>query len=370
MRILLASFVTDSRFTGMGKWSHRVAEALEARGHEVTLWFADDFPGVRRTGRAAFLAYPFAVALRLLRRRAAFDVVVLHEPSGLWYALARRVWRRLPPLVAMSHNVEAKVFEVMGVAAGRGYAVRSSRSPWIAILLRLPQSRGTLRLADQVVCLSSEDREFLVNVVRARPERVSVMRNGVAPIAAAPARNRTPGRRVLYVGGWLDIKGRLLLPPLWSAVRGALPDATLTLAGVRVAPAAVVAGFRAADRAGVTVMPAVESEEAMRSLFASHDALIVPSLSEGGPLTLLEALAAGLPVVAADVGGIPDLVKDEREALLFRFADAGEGARQLVRVLTDPALAARLAAAGRDRARALTWESAAETLEQAIGRAT
>ena len=375
MRILLASFVPDSRTTGMGRWSHAVAEALEARGHAVTLWFAGDFPVARRSGRAAFLVHPLAVAARLVRRRRDFDAAVLHEPSGLWYGAARRLWRSLPPLVAMCHNVEAKVFEVMGIAARRGFASRPPWAPWSAMLLRLPQSRGAVRLADRVVCLSSEDRDFLTRVVRVRPERVTVMRNGVAappppsPLPGSPARKAGPGGRVLFVGGWLDIKGRRLLPLLWSSVRAAVPDATLTLAGVHALPGAVAAEFQDADRASLTVIPSVRSEEEMRALYASHDALIVPSLSEGSPLTLLEALAAGLPVVAADVGGVRDLVKDEREALLFRFLGAGEGARQLVRVLTDPALAARLRAAGAERSRELTWDGAAAALEAAIAAA-
>ncbi len=375
MRILLASFVPDSRTTGMGRWSHAVAVALEARGHAVTLWFAGDFPVARRTGRAAFLVHPLAIAARLVRRRRDFDAVVLHEPSGLWYGVLRRLWRSLPPLVAMCHNVEAKVFEVMGIAARRGFATRTPWAPWSAMLLRLPQSRGAVRLADAVVCLSSEDREFLTQVVRVRPGRVTLMLNGVAPAPSvagplgAPARNPGAGRRVLFVGGWLDVKGRRLLPLLWSSVRAAVPDATLTLAGVHTYPAAVAAEFPDADRPSLTVIPSVRSDEELRSLYASHDALVVPSLSEGSPLTLLEALAAGLPVVAADVGGVRDLVKDERDALLFRFLGAGEGARQLVRVLTDPALAARLGAAGLERSRALTWDGAAAALEGAIAAA-
>lgn len=375
MRILLASFVSDSRTTGMGKWSYCVAGALAARGHAVTLWWADDFPGSRAAGRLGYLLFPLALAARLVRRRRDFDAVVLHEPSGLWYGVLRRLWRRLPPLVAMCHNVEAKVFEVMGIAARRGFARRSPWAPWTAQILRLPQSRGALRLADRVVCLSTEDREFLGHVVRVKAERITVMLNGVADAGPAPhpdtaGASGAPGRRVLFVGGWLDIKGRRLLPQLWASVRAALPDATLTLAGVHAAPAAVASEFREEDRSTVRVVPSVGSEADMRALFAAHDALIVPSLSEGSPLTVIEALAAGLPVVAADVGGVRDLVRDEREALLFRFLGAGEGARLLVRVLGEPALAARLATAGRERARALTWASAAAALEAAIVGAT
>jgi glycosyltransferase involved in cell wall biosynthesis len=368
VRILFASFVPDSRATGMGAWTHLMADALAAEGHAVSLWFEEDFPAVRRLGRGAFLGYPVALAARIARRAASFDVVVVHEPAGLWYALLRRARRSLPPLVAMCHNVEAKVFGVMRIAARRGLADLSRWSRWSTPHLRLPQSQGALRLADQVVCLSREDEEFLMRFTGVARARLTSLVNGAAPPAAPPGRP-APGHRVLFVGGWLDIKGRRLLPPLFSALRGALPDATLTVAGVRADAARVRAEFATGDRRAVAVVPSVAGAGEMASLYASHDALLLPSLSEGSPLVLLEALAAGLPAVAADVGGVPDIVAGERGALLFRPMRAEEAVTQLVRLLSEPALAARLSATGRARAAELTWERAARALLEAAARA-
>lgn len=368
MRIVLASFVADDPDTGMGRWQHRIAAALRAMGHDATIWFAEDFPAVGRTGRFAFLTYPPAVALRLVRRRGDFDAVVLHEPAGLWYGLARRVRPALPPLVAMCHNVEAKVHEVMRAAERRGLA---ARRPWTAIstrLLRLPQSRAAIRLADHVVCLSSEDERYIAEALRVAPARITRLTNGLAAGEAGGGREPPCGRRVLFVGGWLDVKGRRLLPPLWRAVRCALPDASLTLVGVHDAGAAVASEFAPEDRADLVCIPVVRDGAEMRRLFAEHDALIVPSLSEGSPLTVLEAMGAGLPVVAAAVGGIPDSAADGSEALLFRPMDAADGAAKLIRLLGDPALAGRLSAAAVARVRGFTWEAAARALVRAIER--
>lgn len=368
MRILLASFVADSRATGMGAWTHFMADALAAEGHAVSLWFEEDFPAVRRLGRGAFPGYPVALAARIARRAASFDVVVIHEPAGLWYGLLRRARRSLPPVVVMCHNVEAKVFGVMRIAARRGLAELSGWSRWSTPHLRLPQSQGAVRLADQVVCLSREDEEFLLRFSGVARGRLTSLVNGTAPPAAPPTRP-VPGQRVLFVGGWLDIKGRRLLPPLFSALRRSMPDATLTVAGVRADAGRVRAAFAAGDRRSITVVPAVVGAAEMASLFASHDALVLPSLSEGSPLILLEALAAGLPAVAADVGGVPDIVAKERGALLFHPMRVEEAVTQLVRLLGDPALAARLSAAGRARAVELTWERAARGLLEAVARA-
>lgn len=83
------------------------------------------------------------------------------------------------------------------------------------------------------------------------------------------------------------------------------------------------------------------------SLLAAADAFCLPSRHEGLPISLLEAMQAGLPCVATRVGGIPDLVDDGAEALLVEPANADELAGALGRVLEDRELAARLGERGR-----------------------
>jgi glycosyltransferase involved in cell wall biosynthesis len=85
-------------------------------------------------------------------------------------------------------------------------------------------------------------------------------------------------------------------------------------------------------------------------LMRAADAFILTSLSEAASLTLLEAMASGLPSVVTNVGGNPELVRHEREGLLFPRGDAAGCADAIRRVLRDSELAARLGAAARARA--------------------
>ncbi len=365
MRVLLVSFVADDPWTGMGKWAHAMSEGLRRLGDAVTVWFADDFPAVRQTGRLSVVAFPPMLAARLVAHRSQFDVVVIHEPSGVWYGLLRRLFGALPPMVLMCHNVESQAFRDLRRAARRGLCHLSLGTHIKTPLFRLSQSEAAIRLADHVLCLSSVDQSYLLHRAGRRPERITRLTNGVAEDDLID-RATPSGRRVLFVGGWLDVKGRRLLPSIWAEIRRGSPGATLSLVGTGVPAERVLADFGRDDRASVTVVASRRDDLQMREQFAGHDLLLVPSLSEGCPLSVLEAMAARVPVVAAAVGGIPDLITHERDGLLFEPLDGARAAALVGRLLDDPREAHRIAEAAQDRARGLTWLRSAEDLAEAL----
>ena len=83
--------------------------------------------------------------------------------------------------------------------------------------------------------------------------------------------------------------------------------------------------------------------------YSLADVFVLPSHSEGSPNVLLEAMAAGVPIVATKVGGVPETVEDSRSALLVPPSEPAAMASALARILNDPALAARLAANASER---------------------
>ena len=89
-----------------------------------------------------------------------------------------------------------------------------------------------------------------------------------------------------------------------------------------------------------------------RALVGSLDVLVVPSLSEGTPLVTLEAMAAGVPVVASAVGGIPEQIRHESEGLLVPPGNALALSEAILRLLHHPTLMQRLGQAGQQRAAA------------------
>jgi glycosyltransferase involved in cell wall biosynthesis len=204
-----------------------------------------------------------------------------------------------------------------------------------------------------------------------------VIHNGVkqAPRGAAPVPDRTrlvqPGSlRLLFAGRLVDLKGAhtavealsLLDPRALGVSR-----ITLTVIGdeqdkayMQRFAAAVESSGRAAD----IVLRPVVTEAELPALFDSHDLYIFPSLYEPFSLTLIHALACGIPTIASDVGGNPEIVRDGESGLLFRRGDAPDLARAVARLAQDPALRARLAEEGEATGRRFTFERMVGEMER------
>jgi glycosyltransferase involved in cell wall biosynthesis len=117
-----------------------------------------------------------------------------------------------------------------------------------------------------------------------------------------------------------------------------------------------------------------QTGEARAALLAAADLLVLPSRvlpdgrTESAPLVLLEAMAAGLPVVATRVGGNAELIVDGENGLLVEPGAPAPLRAAIIRLLDDPELRARLVAAGRNTARAHAWSSVGPRLHDLLFR--
>jgi glycosyltransferase involved in cell wall biosynthesis len=91
-------------------------------------------------------------------------------------------------------------------------------------------------------------------------------------------------------------------------------------------------------------------------LLGAADLALLSSVSEGIPLSLIEGMAAGLPVVATRVGGVPEIIEDGRSGLLVASGDDEAMAERILTLARNPALGRQLGQAGRERARSLFSE--------------
>lgn len=116
------------------------------------------------------------------------------------------------------------------------------------------------------------------------------------------------------------------------------------------------AELRAVAPPGVTFLGFLDRRSRLPDLYANCDAFVFASVTETLGLVVLEAMASGLPVVAAPAGGVRDHLRDGRNGLAFPEGDVAAMARAMVRLAGDWALTQRLARGARRTAEALTWE--------------
>ncbi|GAA2084244.1 glycosyltransferase [Actinomadura alba] len=212
----------------------------------------------------------------------------------------------------------------------------------------LAAERAATSLTDLLIANAHSVADDTLRHEGVPPRKLTVVYNGLPDSAfapAVPAAIDTDLPVVLCVANLKRYKGHRYLLDAVARLRPGLP-CTLALAGAGPERPALE---RQADRLGIDVRFLGARTDVAR-LLARADVVVLPSLHEGMSNAVMEAMAAGLPVVASDVGGTAELIRDR--GVLVPPADAGALAAGLERVLTDPAFAARLG----ERARAWSRE--------------
>jgi glycosyltransferase involved in cell wall biosynthesis len=211
--------------------------------------------------------------------------------------------------------------------------------------------RWVLRRFDGVICVSASVRDRLA-ASGAKPDRIHLVPNGYqigASIARSEARSSLAiaanGPLIGWVGRLSGEKGPdLFLEALATAHR---PDMVGVMIGEGAAQAALERQAHSLGLDGRRLRFAGRRPDAA-ALMPAFDMLVLSSRTEGTPMALLEAMSAGVPVVAFGVGGIPQVL-DQNCGWLVRPGDVAGLARAIGEVLSDPAEALRRA----ERARAL-----------------
>jgi glycosyltransferase involved in cell wall biosynthesis len=213
------------------------------------------------------------------------------------------------------------------------------------------------RYTDVVIANSEAVREDTLRRERLRAEKVRVIYNGVALDAPAVNRGRSRaavlgdedrGPLVLVVANLIPYKGLDYFVDAWRDVLRAVPEARAVIVGE--GPARAELEKRAADLGGS--LRFIGSRDDVPELLQAADLVVQSSLYEGFPNAVLEAMAAGRPVVATAVGGTVEAVQPERTGILVPPRDGAALAAAIERVLAQPDLARSHGVAGRQRVEA------------------
>ncbi len=355
---ILVSGLPPERIGGAEFQAMHVARLLASR-HRVTVFTRtaavppalDGLPGCAVVKRCRIVLrgvrFPADIVQTLMligRARPRFDALVAYQTAidGLIGVLARRLFG-IPVIVSIRSDMEYQVD-------------RYRQTRWL--------SPFVFRQADRLAVQSQALGDELVRVFARREGQPSaealraklfVLPNGIEPGHPRPGR----GTDVVYVGRLAAWKNVMTLV---EAMREC-PSERLVVVGD--GPERRLLEKAAANQSNITFVGAV-AHRRVNDFIGGAKLLVLPSLQEGQPNVVMEAMALGVPVVATRVGGVPDLIAHGHSGWLVEPKDAAGLALAIKTLGSDEALRNRLATNAAQAIQLYAWPNVIAALEQQL----
>jgi len=313
---------------------------LRERGWDVRmLMLHENEPGAWDFARAMRAR---GVPLDAIPLRADFDPVAFMRLSA--YLLRRR------PTILHTHLVHADAYGLLAGTVSR-VPIRFSTKHGFNEFREAPYfglaDRAFASLAHVHIAISRGLARYLEDVEGFDDESFEIVHYGIDPNGEpTPYAHGVP--RLLCVGRLIPIKGHIVLLRAFAAAREELPELELEIAGRGPLEPALKALVR---ELGITdAVRFLGHVSPIQAAIERAAVVVVPSMGEGFGMVALEAMERSRPVIAAEIGGLGELVRDGETGVLVPAGDAEPLRDAIVRVAGDLALARRMGEAGRRRA--------------------
>lgn len=195
--------------------------------------------------------------------------------------------------------------------------------------------RNTVKRATRIVALSESWKQYLIRELQLPPVSIEVIHNPIPHIVNGHARSATKSPAVLFMGRIGIRKGAYDLADASAIVHSELPEVRFRICG----DGEVEKLREYIDHLGMSgnvELPGWVSDKNM--YYGGADIYVLPSYAEGLPMSVIEAMAHGLPVVTTRVGGLPDIVEDGVNGFLIEPGDVQRLAHYIVELARDPGL--------------------------------
>jgi glycosyltransferase involved in cell wall biosynthesis len=393
LRIALTSYRSKPHCGGQGVYVRQLSRALAQLGHTVEVFSGPPYPELDNSVALTQVpsldlyndAHPFRIP-RLHEFRTRTDVLEYAIMCTAGFGEPRTFSRRVVPLLAaragdfdVVHDNQTfgpRLLEIpklgLPLVGTMHHPISVDRRLDIAaapLRKKLTTRRwyGFLRAQQRTarefpisIAPSQSSADDAVRDFKLRPDQLTVVPIGVDTDVFRPQHERVPGRIVAMCSADVPLKGLPVLLKAMHALPADLPAELIVV--TKPAPggsteklvAELGIGWRVQFVSGL-------SEEAVATLLASAEVMCVPSLYEGFSLPAAEALASGTPVVASDVGALPEVVgTDGSAAVLVPGGDVAALAAALDELLRSPARRAAMGEQARKRAlERLSWQATA-----------
>lgn len=249
---------------------------------------------------------------------------------------------------------------IVGRLAGVKAIISSQRNidPWRKFYHVLID-RLTACLTDLIISNCEAGKARLVNVERISPEKIVVIYNGI-DLNEFDLKSTSRANKAQYgfpndakvigtVASLTHKKGHIYLLEAMSKLVPIMPNAVLVLIGDGNLKGELVEKCHKLGISANVKILGYQHRESVKQLLSIMDLFVLPSLWEGMPNAILEAQALEVPVLATNVGGVPEIIEDNRTGLLVKAGDADELFNGMLKLLSDKEMASKLAKLGYQR---------------------
>ncbi|MDO8873284.1 MAG: glycosyltransferase family 4 protein [Methanoregula sp.] len=338
---------------GIGIHAHQMSTSQARRGHEVTVLtlnqnkltdneLINGYRVVRFPSYFTICGNSFApgLILEILKRKRAVEII--HAHSHLFFSTNVCALARLfhsAPLIITNHGL-----------------ISASAPAWLNTLYKHTFSRVTFHIADHIICYTPIEKENIVKL-GIDSKKISVIHNGVDTTLFTPrVSEKTTGKKqILWVGRFVTGKGVEYLIEAFSQVSIKSPGTHLVLVGVGPEKPAIEERIKKLNlQSSVTFIDYLDNEK-LPGIYKNSDVFVLPSLMEGVPRTILEAMACGIPVVTTNLPHLVSII--DGAGLVVPSKEPTLLSDAILTILEDTFLAEKMGQRGRKRIeQEYSWE--------------
>jgi glycosyltransferase involved in cell wall biosynthesis len=339
-KVTVVHIVEDLRIGGLERIIASIVQGLDKKRYKAAVWclseggeIADELNiqgvEVKVLGMKSYYnPLRIMILARMLREE---NVTILHAHGyfGSTFGRLAAIAARVPVIISHVHSTYS------------GYSKRN------IIIERLLS-----KFSDTIICISKAVRDFVIKVEGINEKKVHVIYNGVhAPVVSGKASRHTMGLCdddivIITVASLTSHKGHEVLLDAIKSIASKFKTIRLLIVGEGPLEKSLRFYTDKLDLSSRIIFMGQRSD--IYELLSLTDIFILPSVErEGLGIALIEAMASGLPVIGSRVGGIPEVIEDNTNGLLFSPGDAGELARAIDILSSDKRLREQLGSNGR-----------------------
>lgn len=307
------------------------------------------------------------------------QVNIFKDVFAFWEIL-RLFFRLKPDIVHINSSkagavagLAAKIYQILAfrnlrlIFTAHGWAFNEERSQWQIFLIKI-FSKITALFYGKIICVSEFDRKTALKNKIASAKKLITIRNGIDLkklnlLSKAEAQKKLIGREtqagekiIGTIAEWTKNKGIIyLLEALRREIAAPSPKLGLAMTSIILIGSGenpdkekIINFIKKNNLKNVLLREFIPNAA---SYLKAFDFFILPSIKEGLPYTIMEAMAAGLPVIASKVGGIPELIDNNINGILIEPKKSDLIAEEIVKLLEQPAVAKRLAKKAEQKAK-------------------